>query len=174
MAMAAADPAPAEVITWARGSATFPAAQTPGTLVSPVPSTSGKPASLRSQPSGQQAVVMGKVAGPDEHRGACDHPAVGELDTGQPVVLDHQPCHLPGHDPDPPGLQLALFGWHQGIGVDEEDDIVGPLPDQEGVLRRAGQGAQHPERLVAHFPAVAVRAVQQVLTPPLAEPGNVG
>ena len=50
MAMAAADPAPAEVITWARGSATFPAAQTPGTLVNPVPSTSGKPASSHSQP----------------------------------------------------------------------------------------------------------------------------
>ena len=29
MAIAAADPAPAEVITWARGSATLPAAQTP-------------------------------------------------------------------------------------------------------------------------------------------------
>ena len=38
MAIAAADPAPAEVITWARGSATLPAAHTPGALVSPVPS----------------------------------------------------------------------------------------------------------------------------------------
>jgi hypothetical protein len=37
-------------LTRARGSGTFPAAQTPGTLVNPVPSTSGKPASLRSQP----------------------------------------------------------------------------------------------------------------------------
>ena len=95
---------------------------------------------------------MGKVAGPDEHRGTCDHPAVGELDTGQPVVLDHQPCNLTGHDPDPAGLQLALFGWHQVIGVDEEDDIAGPLPDQEGVLRGAGQSAQHPKRLVGQEP----------------------
>ena len=68
---------------------------------------------------------------------ATTRPSV--LDTGQPVVLDHQLCSLTGHDPDPPGLQLALFGWHQVIGVDEEDDIAGPLPDQEGVLRRAGQ-----------------------------------
>jgi hypothetical protein len=76
----------------------------------------------------------------------------------------------PGSSPS----HAALFGWHQIISVDEEDDIAGPLPDQEGVLHRAGQSAQHPERLVAHFPAVAVRAVQQVLTPPLADPGNVG
>jgi hypothetical protein len=34
--MAAAEPAPAAVMTWARGSTTLPAAQTPGTLVAPV------------------------------------------------------------------------------------------------------------------------------------------
>src|SRR4051794_18166690 len=42
MAMAAADPAPAEVMTWARGSAALPATQTPVTLVLPVRSTTGK------------------------------------------------------------------------------------------------------------------------------------
>ena len=35
---------------WARGSATFPAAQTPGTLIRPVASTRGKPAPSSSQP----------------------------------------------------------------------------------------------------------------------------
>ena len=50
MAMAAADPAPAEVMTWARGSARLPAAQTPGTLVRPVASTTGKPAPSSPQP----------------------------------------------------------------------------------------------------------------------------
>jgi hypothetical protein len=37
--MAAAEPAPAAVMTWARGSTTLPAAQTPLTLVRPVAST---------------------------------------------------------------------------------------------------------------------------------------
>jgi hypothetical protein len=34
--MAAADPAPAAVMTWARGSTALPATQTPATLVRPV------------------------------------------------------------------------------------------------------------------------------------------
>ena len=50
MAIAAADPAPAAVITWARGSTTLPAAQTPNALVRPVASTVTKPASSTSQP----------------------------------------------------------------------------------------------------------------------------
>ncbi|MFI7701494.1 hypothetical protein [Nonomuraea sp. NPDC049480] len=36
MAKAAADPMPAAVMTWARGSMTLPAAQTPAMLVRPV------------------------------------------------------------------------------------------------------------------------------------------
>ena len=51
MAMAAAEPAPAEVITCKRGSTTLPAAQTPGMLVRPRGSTTAKPAGSRSQPS---------------------------------------------------------------------------------------------------------------------------
>lgn len=50
MAMAAADPWPAAVMTWARGSAALPAAQTPRTPVRPVRSVVGNPASSISQP----------------------------------------------------------------------------------------------------------------------------
>src|SRR5665647_2186571 len=49
-AMAAADPWPAAVMTWARGSAAFPATQTPGTLVLPVASAITQPVSSRAQP----------------------------------------------------------------------------------------------------------------------------
>ena len=35
-------------------------------------------------------------------------------------------------------------------------------------------GGQHADRLVAHLPAVAVRAVQHVAAPPLGQPGHVG
>ena len=45
MAMAAADPSPAAVMTWARGLATLPATQTPGTLVRPVASATTQPSS---------------------------------------------------------------------------------------------------------------------------------
>ena len=50
MPMAAADPALADVITWARESAMLPAAQTPGVLILPGASTSANPALLSSQP----------------------------------------------------------------------------------------------------------------------------
>ena len=51
MAMAAADPAPAAVMTCARGSATLPAAHTPEVVVRPVASVVTNPASSNSQPS---------------------------------------------------------------------------------------------------------------------------
>jgi hypothetical protein len=39
--------------------------------------------------------------------------------------------------------------------VDEDDHVVGPLPHQQGMLYRAGLGAQNPDGLVADLPAVA-------------------
>ena len=135
MATAAADPAPAEVITCARGSAALPAAQTPGTLVSPSAVHQREPrlVPLAAQ-AGEQAVGVGDGGGPDEYRGPRDYPAVGERDAGQLVVLDDQPGDLTGDDRDPPAVQLAPLGRGQLAGAGEEDDIGGPLPDQQGVL----------------------------------------
>ena len=50
MAIAAAEPMAAAVSTWARGLATLPAAQTPGTLVRPEGSVITQPSSSLSQP----------------------------------------------------------------------------------------------------------------------------
>src|SRR5215218_6752261 len=50
IAMAAADPSPAAVMTWARGLAALPATQTPATLVRPVGSVVTHPCSSMSQP----------------------------------------------------------------------------------------------------------------------------
>ncbi len=84
---------------------------------------------------------MGGVPRLDEHRCSLDHLTVGQLDTPQAVVLHHQPCYL-AIDPDSARPQLVPLGGGQFIGVDEEDDVVGPLPYQEGVLHRAGLGAE--------------------------------
>ena len=51
MAIAAAEPAPAAVMTWARGLTTLPATQTPSVLVRPVASAVTKPASSTAHPS---------------------------------------------------------------------------------------------------------------------------
>ena len=57
--------------------------------------------------------------------------------------------------------------------VREEDDVVGPLAHEQGVLDGVRRAAEDAERLVAHLVAVAVGAVEQVASPPLAQPGNV-
>ena len=58
--------------------------------------------------------------------------------------------------------------------VGEEDDVVRPLPQELRVVDGAGIGSEDADRLVAHLPAVAVRAVQNVASPPLASPGMSG
>ena len=54
----------------------------------------------------------------------------------------------------------------------EEDQVVRPLADELCVLDGAGAGAEHPERLIANFPAVAVGAVEEVFAPALPESGD--
>ena len=84
--------------------------------------------------AGEQTIGVRHVARPDEHRRPRDHLTIGQLDTGQPVVLDHQPCDLAANDPHPACLELDLFGCGQVIGVNEERHVVGPLPDQLRML----------------------------------------
>jgi hypothetical protein len=117
---------------------------------------------------------MRNVARPDEHRAPRDHSTVGELDSGQAVVLDHQPRDLAANDPQPACLELGLLCCGQVIGVDEERHVVGPLPHQQRMLDRARQGAENADRLVAHLPPVAIGAVQEIPPPPLADPRDLG
>ena len=84
--------------------------------------------------AGEQTVVMGHVARPDEHRRSCDESAVAHLDAGQPVALDHQPGDRAENDAHSAGLQLGAFVRRQVVGVDEERHVVGPLPHQLRVL----------------------------------------
>ena len=47
--------------------------------------------------------------------GTCrgDHPSVDQLDTCQPVVVNHQPGDLAGHDLDAAGFELGHFDGGQ-------------------------------------------------------------
>jgi hypothetical protein len=63
MAMAAAEPSPAAVMTCARGLVALPAAQTPGTLVAPVASTWTHPVSRTAQPRSTSRVSLGTNCG---------------------------------------------------------------------------------------------------------------
>ena len=73
IAIAAAEPSPAAVITWARGSATLPAAQTPETLVRPVASTRDEAGLVElAAETVEQAVVRAGHCRADEDRGSRD------------------------------------------------------------------------------------------------------
>ena len=117
---------------------------------------------------------MRHEAGPDEHGRSGDNLPIEELDAGEPIVLDDEPPDLTVHDPNTARLELRLLGVGDLVGVDEEGDVVGPLPHELGVLDRGRVCAEHADRLVADFPAVAVRAMQQVSPPALANAGDVG
>ena len=69
---------------------------------------------------------------------------------------------------------LRALSLVSGVRVGEEDDVVRPLPEQLRVVDGAGIGSEDADRLVAHLPAVAVRAVQKVAAPALRGPGMSG
>ena len=118
MAMAAAEPAPAAVMTWARGSAALPAAHTPGTLVRPVRSVDREAGAVEVAPeAGEKVVGVRGDDRADEHRGSGDDLAVGELDTGEAVVLDDESGDFAVDDADASGGELGCLGhrWVPGV-----------------------------------------------------------
>ena len=173
--MAAAEPSPAAVMTWARGFTAFPAAQTPGTLVRPVASVTIQPLSWLAQPRRGEQAVVGYEAGPNEHCGPRHRLAGVELDAGQVVVLDDQ-AGRPGSSTTPMARAASCSRWSavSSGAVGEEHDVVGPLPDEVRVGDGLGSAAEHAEGLIADLVPVAVRAVQEVATPALTDAGDVG
>jgi hypothetical protein len=108
-----------------------------------------------------------------EHRRARDDGAAIELDALELVVVDDESRDCAVDDADATGGQvLALLGV-DGAGVGEQDDVGRPLPHQQRVLDSLGGAPKHPDGLVADLVAMAVRAVEQVSSPSLADAGNI-
>ena len=133
MAMAAAEPSPAAVMTWARGLTAFPAAQTPGTLCAPVASTCDPAVVVGGAAEAGEQVVVGHEPRPDEHRSPRHDLAGLELDAAQLVVLDDEAGDGFVDDADGAGDELFALVGGQGGAVGEEHDVVGPLTDEVGV-----------------------------------------
>ena len=74
---------------------------------------------------------------------------------------------------DPACGECLPFGGAEFVRVREEGDVVRPLAQEVHMLDRARVGAEHADRLVADFPAVAVRAVEEVAAPALTGAGDV-
>ena len=135
MAMAAADPSPAAVITCARGLATLPAAQTPGTLVSPSAPVIAQPSSSTIAAEPDEQVVVRHESRRHEERVARNHPTVGELDALQAIVVHDDALHVALDDRDRPGRQSLALGGAQAPGRREVREVVAPLPHDQRVLR---------------------------------------
>ena len=175
IAIAAADPSPAAVITCARGLLAFPATQTPETLVWPVGSTRTNPSSPTSQPSDSiSPSLCGCSDRPHEDRVARDDSAVTQLDRVQAIVDDRERCDRSLDHRDASGVECCALLAGEGVRVGEEDDVVRPLPQELRVVDGTGIGSEDADRLVAHLPAMAVRAVEEVAAPALSGAGNVG
>ena len=116
--MAAAEPAPAAVMTWARGSTTLPAAHTPGTLVRPVESVVTQPSSSTSQPRSTSSWLFGTNRGGTNSASRGTTQPVVHLHATQSVVVDDQLFDFPFDHADRAGDQLGpLRGVRVSGGV---------------------------------------------------------
>ena len=110
-AMAAADPSPAAVMTWARGLTRFPATQTPGTLVRPVASVAHPAVIVEVAAEADEQFVVRHEARRDEQRVARHDTAVAHLDTAQLVVGDDQLLDGALDDADLRGRSAGSARW---------------------------------------------------------------
>ena len=105
---------------------------------------------------------------------AGDEAAVAHPHAAQTVgVVDDQLLDGAFDDADVAGDQLRPLSGGEKAGRSEVDEVVGPLANDLGVPDGARRAADHPERAVADLVAMAVRAVQDIAGPPVAQPGDV-
>ena len=84
------------------------------------------------------------------------------------------PVHRGVDDADVPGGETPAGVVVQRGVAGEVDQVVGQLPEQQRVVDRGRADGQDPDGLVAHLPAVAVRAVHDAVSPVLGETGDLG
>ncbi len=123
---------------------------------------------------GAEEGVVGAHLGADEHGGALDAGAVAQLHALEAVGVDDEAGDLPRMHADAARVETLLLVVREGAGVGEVDDIGGPLGDEERVGDRCRRAPDHPEGAITHLVAVAVRAVQHVSPPALAQTRDVG
>ena len=109
------------------------------------------------------------------HHGlAGDHLTGAQPHPGKPVAGHLQGGDLPLHHRDAAGIQLlAHVPTRLRRRVQQHRHVVAQLPEQQRLVHHARAAGQDGDHLVAHLPAVAVRAVQHIASPPLRHPGHV-
>ena len=159
---------------------TLPASHTPGTVLRPVgsagrwtPIPEGCSTASRPSPARNSAFATIRVPTTRVSR-ATTLPSAVRTPPRRPSSRDHLGDRALDHDDVAGGELLGLLlGQRRGL-VQEQHDVVGPLPPQQRAVDGEGVRADHADGPVAHLPPVAVGAVQHVVTPALAQSGYVG
>ena len=158
---------------------TSPAAESPGTLVWSIASTST--ASTAMAPGGGgRAELLGECGALVQGHGheqpaARALAAVGEDDGRQRAVRAAQPGDRALVDRDPRRAQpLGVLRVELGGPVGEQRHVVAPDAQQKRSVDTRLAPVEHSERLVADLPAVAERAMEHRAAPPLHDPGSAG
>ncbi|XTR52201.1 hypothetical protein ACOM2C_01295 [Pseudarthrobacter sp. So.54] len=100
IAIAAADPSPAAVITWARGLATFPAIHTPRIVVWLGAVFDGPPGFVNLAAETDEEIIVGDEARWNEQCLTPDDAAVTHFDAMQVVIFGQNPADFAFDDSD--------------------------------------------------------------------------
>ena len=109
----------------------------------------------------------------DDQRGQGHQATVGHPHPRQAVVDDLQARHRAVDHRDAPRGELLGMLVGERRALQEVGDVLAQLAEEQRLVHRHRAARQHPDGLVAHLPAVAVRAVQHLAAPPLAQPRHV-
>ena len=132
---------------------------------------------LRAEP---HWVLHGVEAERAEHTGSSDHaradhhriggndPPVAERHTDEPVIVDDNRCDLALDDADrTAGEFFALQCGRRRPGVQAQRGVGRPLSEELSLVDTHRPRRYHDDALIAHLPAVAVRAVDHIASPAL-------
>ena len=129
----------------------------------------------RVQAQAGEEVGAGPEQGCDHHGGHGEDLTRALPDPGQPVALHLEPGHTAvDHGDAACGELLVLLAGGFVRVVQEQRHVLGPLPPHQRLVHRRRTAGEDADRLVSDLPAVAVRAVQDVASPSLGHPGDVG
>ena len=160
MAMAAADPSPAAVMTWARAFATLPGHPHAGDARQPVGVGDRPSVHVEIAAESGEQIAVRDESRRHEQRVAGDGTVAVELDAAEAVVLDQDPQRASLGDGDPPSRSCWRSAADSVPAWRDVDEVIGPLADDLGISNCRGRAAQDAELPVSHLEAVTVGAVQ--------------
>ena len=127
----------------------------------------------RPRPSGPRKSARARKLGRDHDGLAREHRAGGQPQPDQRVASARTSGGVPSAT-DADGAQPLESSSGGSAPSCTTDHVVGQLAEQQRLVRGHRRGREDDDGLVAHLPAVAVGAVQDVAAPPLGQAGHVG